>query len=162
MTDVLDDCISSSAQMFIHALLILASCMMKIVISVGNIQNSDLLDLTHIVQRWIQKPGRLCGAWETWCLTSTETKRLIRDGKVGGSSRNGAWEEIQHKYTYCWRKYCLTRFNEQSQKFLGSKQREREREQGRKIYKHWYFKERIDRLLCLLLVLLSPVDHKGL
>ena len=51
MTDVLGDCISSSVQMFIHALLILASCMMKIVISVGNIQNSDLLDLTHIVER---------------------------------------------------------------------------------------------------------------
>ena len=37
---------------------------MKMVISVVNIQNSDLLGLTHIVERWIQKPRKLCGALE--------------------------------------------------------------------------------------------------
>ena len=51
MTDVLDDSISSSAQMFTYALLMMASCMMKMVMRVGNIQNSDLLGLTHIVER---------------------------------------------------------------------------------------------------------------
>ena len=50
-TNVLDSCIISSAEIFTHALFIMASCMMKMVVRVGNTHNSDLLGLIQFVER---------------------------------------------------------------------------------------------------------------
>ena len=37
---------------------------------------------------------------QTWCLTSTETIRLIKDGEMGGLEYGGGWIERIYTYRY--------------------------------------------------------------
>ena len=105
---------------------------MKMVMSVGNIQNSDVLGLAHIVERWIPKPRRLCGAWE-------ETQRL---------------------YTYRRKIKMMSRMNSPKDFWRVNRERKTTTKQAWKIYKHCYFRKRIDRFVCVLLLRWAPLTTK--
>ena len=61
------------------------------------------------ISRTVREPSRLrllvygwVGVRKTWCLTSTETMRLIRDGEKGRGAEGGMEmvEEGNYNYTY--------------------------------------------------------------
>ena len=105
---------------------------MKMVMSVWNIQNSNLLGLAHIVERWIPKPRRLCGAWE-------ETRRLC---------------------TYCRKIKMMSKMNSPKDFWRVSWERKATTKQAWKIYKHSYFKKITDRFVCVLLVCWAQLTTK--